>query len=184
MANPIRILAEDHFGGMLALVCAVICTALPALYIGAVLAVRMLRSRADPSRDRTDSNLALGVGVVVAIGFGFGLVPYWARALFGETVTGEVSSVEERRRSDTDVSIYTIRLADGRTLQESVENEDEGSMQTGRQVFVRVVRGVPGFERVGDEATLSQGTVIGSLIAWAVLVPLTIALGRKKARPS
>jgi hypothetical protein len=180
--QPIRVLAEDHFGGTLALLCATLCTALPLVYIGSVLAVRRLRSRRDATRDRSDSNLALGIGAAVAIVFAFGLVPYWARLLAGETLVGEVVGVEERRRSDSDVSVYTIRATDGRTLEERVENEDAGLMTAGRKVFVRSVRGVPGFERLGDGATLSQGTAVGSLIGWGLLGSLTIALARKRRR--
>jgi hypothetical protein len=43
--QPVRVLAEDHFGGALALACAALCTALPLLYVGGVLVVRLLRSR-------------------------------------------------------------------------------------------------------------------------------------------
>jgi hypothetical protein len=177
---PIRVLPEDHFGGTLALACAAVATLLPLLYIGAVLAVRVIRSRADPARDRSDSNIALGVGAVAAIALAFGLVPFWARWLGGETLVGEVTSVEQRGRSDTDVHVFTIRLPDGRTLEERVENEDLARMTTGARVFVRGVSSVPGLERLGDQATLSEGAAIGSLVVWGVLGALTIALGRRR----
>jgi hypothetical protein len=182
MSPPLEVLAEDHFGGVLALACAIVCTALPVVYIGCALAVRMLRSRSDPTYDRSDTNLAMGVGAIVAIVFGIGLVPYWSRFLLGETSTGEVVGVEARRRSDSDVRVFSIRLPDGRTLEERVENEHIASMTPGRRVLVRGVRGVPGLERLGGQATLSQGTAFGSFGVWGVLVPLSIALSRRNRR--
>lgn len=180
MTAPIRVLAEDHFGGSLAVICALVTTLLPFVYLGGVLVVRVVRSRADRARDRSDSNLALGVGAVAAIAFGIALVPFWARYAGGETLIGEVVSVEQRRRSDTDVRVFSIRLPDGRTFEERVENEDIAKMSTGTRVFVRGVSGLPGLERLGDEATLGEGAAIGSVLVWAVLGCVTIALGRRR----
>jgi hypothetical protein len=180
--QPLEVLAEDHFGGTLALTCAAICTALPLGYIVVAFVLRTLRGRTDPGPDRSDSNLAIGMGVFLAIAFGIALVPYWARFWMGETSTGEVVEIEERRRSGGDVRVFSIRLPDGRAFEEHVENEDIAAMTPGRRVHVRGVRGVRGFERLGREATLSQGTVFGSLAAWGALIAISLAFGRRSKR--
>ena len=171
MSTPLVILAEGHFGGTLALVAAIVCTALPFIY-GITLWVAARRRGRDPK-------MGLVCAAVLAIGFGVGLVPYWLRASLGSNTSGVVTSSEIMSRSSQGTAtVFTITLDDGRTLEETVDNEDHAKMTVGERVAVREVSAIDGFERLGDEATLSQGTLFGSLILWGLLAVATVALSR------
>lgn len=170
-AEPIRILAEDHFGGSWALIAAIVCSVLPVLYVAGVLVTWALRARSGEAYEARSFRIVLGFVLVLATAFLLAIAPYWGRRVYGETLIGEVTDSERlSRRSGSYAMRYTITLPDGRKLRESVEPEQVELMTTGRSVYVRAIRGVRGFERLGDEATLGELGVTLSLVVWGFLV--------------
>jgi hypothetical protein len=173
--DAITVLAEDHFGGSLALWAAVASTILPLVYVIGLLVVgRRLGKK--PTAGLVASGL-------LTLGFALALVPFWARHLVGQDEVGVVRGSETQSRRPGSVTVYKIELDDGRILDESVEHEDDALMTVGQSVRVRAVRGMKGFERLGDRATLSEGTIFGSLIAWSLLALISIAFSRAKPKP-
>jgi hypothetical protein len=168
--DAIIVLAEDQFGGARALWAAIVASALPLFYVvGLVVGSRVL--------GRSPRG-GLTAAALLTVFFSFGLVPFWGRYLAGVDEVGVVRGFETKSRNRVSARLYRIELADGRMLEEFVENEDQGRMVSGQRVRVRGVAGIDGFERLGDEATLGEGSIFGSLFAWGALAALTIAFAR------